>query len=201
MRFLRALVRRDVGVLSWRGQILSLPTFGGSLFPESKRGEARRRCGLHLKNREPGCQVMSQQAPGKSSKPNIVDRPISKGKNQVCQQAIGRAMTHNLQAALVYFLDASDGKLHNQLKSHFSRCHDAKYSKKQTHPEFCFPVGQVSLSAFCFLFSELVQYHQQRGNSIPELEKNVSSFSFFLLFVELKNMHGSMRVSDAYNAL
>uniref|UniRef100_A0A7S2VWM7 Trafficking protein particle complex subunit n=1 Tax=Triparma pacifica TaxID=91992 RepID=A0A7S2VWM7_9STRA len=34
--------------------------------------------------------------------------------------------------------------------------------------------SEVSLSAFCFLFSELVQYHQSRVESIAELESNLN---------------------------
>lgn len=33
----------------------------------------------------------------------------------------------------------------------------------------------VSLSAFSFLFSELVQYHQNRVDSVPELEQRLTS--------------------------
>ena len=33
--------------------------------------------------------------------------------------------------------------------------------------------SEVSLSAFAFLFSEIVQYHQQRASSIGELEKKL----------------------------
>ena len=34
--------------------------------------------------------------------------------------------------------------------------------------------GQVSLSAFCFLFSEMVQYQQGKVNTTNELEKKLA---------------------------
>jgi len=34
--------------------------------------------------------------------------------------------------------------------------------------------GQVSLSAFCFLFSEMVQYQQNKVNTTQELEKKLA---------------------------
>jgi trafficking protein particle complex subunit 5 len=35
--------------------------------------------------------------------------------------------------------------------------------------------GEVSLSAFCLLYSELVQYHQSRVESIADLEMNLNN--------------------------
>ena len=42
--------------------------------------------------------------------------------------------------------------------------------------------GSVSLSAFCLMYSELVQYHQTRVASISELERRLESSGYSVGF-------------------
>ena len=75
------------------------------------------------------------------SRPPVVDRPMPKGKAEVKQ-------THGARAR------ARDGRRAPPLPT------------PAPSPPF-----QVSLAAFAFLFSELVQYNQARVSNIGELER------------------------------
>ena len=44
---------------------------------------------------------------------------------------------------------------------------------------------QVSLSAFCFLFSEMVQYQQNKVNTTQELEKRLAENGYGTEFAAL----------------
>lgn len=45
------------------------------------------------------------------------------------------------------------------------------------------PRGEVSLSAFAFLFSEMVQYTQERSQSVDDMQVNSCCLYLSLLFI------------------
>ena len=61
---------------------------------------------------------------------------------------------------------------------------------------------QVSMSAFAYLYSELVQYHQTRVSSISELEQRLSSSGYGVGFKVLELLaYRSKEVSKTANLL
>lgn len=75
---------------------------------------------------------------------SIIDRPLAKGKGEVCIYCCKTTLEHRVACLLVETIQAM----------------------------WCL---QVSLSAFSFLFSELVQYCQTRVSNIGELERRYAS--------------------------
>jgi hypothetical protein len=79
------------------------------------------------------------------SVPNVLDRPVSRGKAEV--------------------------RAHARWQPRARRARGARPSRTQPCADAPLWARQVSLSAFAFLFSELVQYNQSRVSNINELER------------------------------